>query len=148
MSQEHSLNSRTLTSISNTLLTSKHTHIMLLGLSQLSFQPRNFENVKVKYHKKWKATQAYTNLFWNRWLFEYLPTLLPKTKWANKKQNFAVGDLLIVRNKSTPKSHWLRVWIVLISHGDSRIDRTVKIWMLSGEFIRSVSLLLLDNSKQ
>ena len=93
--------------------------------------------------------QAYTNLFWERWLSEYLPTLSPRTKWTNKQQNFAVGDLVIVRNKNTPKSHWLLARILAIYPGDDGIIRTVKIQTPSGEFVRpSQLLLLLDHSKQ
>ena len=80
---------------------------------------------------------------------EYLPTLLPRTKWANKQQNFAVGDLLIIQNKNTPRSYWPQVRIVLINPGDNRINRTVKTRTPSGKFIRpSQSLLLRENSKQ
>ena len=45
----------------------------------------------------------------------------------NKEQNFAVGDLVIVRNKNTPKSHWPLAQIVSIYPGNDGIVRTVKI---------------------
>ena len=77
---------------------------ILLGSSKPNVEPSNYENGN--YHKKWRAVQAYANFFWKRWLFEYLPTLSPRTKWTNKQQNFAVGDLVIVRNQNTSKSHW------------------------------------------
>ena len=87
--------------------------------------------------------QAYTSLFWKRWLSEYQPTLSPRTKWKNKQQNFAVGDLVIVRNKNTPKSHWPLARIVAI------YVRTGKIRMPNGEFVRpNQLLLLLEHSKQ
>ena len=96
-----------------------------------------------------KKLQAYTSLFWKRWLSEYLPTLSPRTKWTKKQQNFAVGDLVIVRNKNTPKSHWLLARIVAIYPGDDGIIRTVKIRKQSGEFVRSSQLLLLlEHSEQ
>ena len=98
---------------------------ILFGSSQPNVKSSNYKNHN--YHKKWRAVQAYTNLFWKRWLSEYLPTLSPKTKWTNKQQNFAVGDLVIVRNQNTPKSHWLLARIVAIYPGDDRIIRTVKI---------------------
>ena len=75
-------------------------------------------------------------LFWKRWLSEYPPTLSPRTKWTNKHQNFAAGDLVIVRNKNTPKLHWPLARIVAVYPGDNRIIRTVKIRTPSGEFVR------------
>ena len=122
---------------------------ILLGSSQPYVEPINYENVEVNYRTKWRAVQAYTTLFWKRWLSEYLPTLSPRTKWTNKQQNFAVGDLVIVRNKNTPKSHWLLARIVAIYPGDDGIIRTVKIRKQSGEFVRSSQLLLLlEHSEQ
>ena len=131
-------------------LTSKHlpNHI-LLGSSQPNVEPSNYENVEVSYCKKWRAVQAYTNLFWKRWLSEYLPTLSTRTKWTNKQQNFAAGDLVIVRNKSIPKSHCPLARIVSIYPGDNGILRTVKTRTPSGEFVRpSQLLILLENSKK
>ena len=64
-------------------------------------------------------------------------------------QNFAIGYLVIIRNKNTPKSHWSLARIVSVYPGDDRIVRTGKIQTPSGEFIRpSQLLLLLENSKQ
>ena len=148
---ESILNSRPLSSISDDITDFKRltpNHILLVS-SKPNVEPSNYENVEVNYRKKWRAVQAYTNLFWKRWLSECLPTLLPWTKWTNKQQNFALGDLVIVRNKNTPKSHWLLARILAIYPGDDGIIRTVKIQTPSGEFVRpSQLLLLLDHSKQ
>ena len=95
---ESILNSRPLTSISDNIadfkaLTPNH---ILIGSSQANTEPSNYENVEVNYRKKRRAAQVYTNLFWKKWLSEYLPTLSPRTKWANKQLIFAVGDSVIV----------------------------------------------------
>ena len=62
---ESILTSRPLTSISDDItdsetLTSNH---MLLGSSQPNVEPSNYENVEVNYRKKWRAVQAYINIF-------------------------------------------------------------------------------------
>lgn len=63
-------------------------------------------------------------------------------------QNVAIGYLVIIRNKNTPKSHWSLARIVSVYPGDE-IVRTGKIQTPSGEFIRpSQLLLLLENSEQ
>ena len=148
---ESILNSRQLTSISDDItdfeaLTPNH---ILLGSSQPNGETSNYKNVQVNYCKKWRVVQAYTNIFWKRWLSEYLPTLSPRTKWTNKEQNFAVRDLAIVQYKNTTKSLWPLARIVSIYPGEDRTVRTVKIRTLSGEFISSSqSLHLLDSSKQ
>ena len=101
-------------------LTSKHSHqtIYCLVRHNPTSNPVTMKTSKWTIIKNWeqelKKLQAYTSLFWKRWLSEYLPTLSPRTKWTNKQQNFAVGDLVIVRNKNTPKSHWPLARIVAI----------------------------------
>ena len=88
------LNSRPLTNISDkitgfealTHILFNYSHI-LLGSSQPNVEPSNYENVEVNYRKKWRAVQAYTNLFSERWLSEYVPTLSPRKRWTNKQQN-------------------------------------------------------------
>ena len=74
-------------------LTTNH---IFLGSSQPIVEPSNYDNVEVNYRKKLRTVQVYTNLFWKRWLSEYLPILSPRTKWTNNKQYLAVGDLVIV----------------------------------------------------
>ena len=110
------LNSRPSTSISDGIidveaLTPSH---ILLGSSQPNIKPSNYENVEVNYRKKWRIEQVYTNLLWKGWLYEYLPTFSPRTKWTNKEQNFSARNLSKVRNKSIPKSHWSLAQIVSI----------------------------------
>ena len=145
------LNSRPLTSISDNItdfeaLTPNH---ILLGSSQPKVESSNYENVEMNFRKKWRAVQAYTNLFWKRWLFEYRLPLSPRTKWTNKQHIFGVGDLVIVQSKNTPKSHWPLARIVAVYLGDDGIIRIVKIRTPSGEFVRSSQLLLLlEHSKQ
>ena len=102
---ESILKSRQWTSISDDItdfeaLTPNH---ILLGSSQPNVETSNYKNVEVNYYKKWRVVQAYTNIFWKRWLSEYLPTLSPRTKWTDKEQNYAVGDLAIVQYKNTTK---------------------------------------------
>ena len=82
---ENILTSRPLTSISDDITDSETLtpSYILLGSSQPNIEPGNYENVEVNYHKKWRAVQAYNNLFWKRFLSEYLPTLSPRTKWTN-----------------------------------------------------------------
>ena len=64
-------------------------------LLQLRF--RN-ENVCVDYsnecysRKRWKHIQYMIDIFWKRWVKEYLPSLQRRQKWCISKKNFCVGD--------------------------------------------------------
>ncbi|XP_070562373.1 uncharacterized protein [Ptychodera flava] len=43
------------------------------------------------------------NLFWKRWIREYLPSLQQRQKWLKPKRNLAVGDLVIIIDENAPR---------------------------------------------
>ena len=36
---------------------------------------------QINYQQKWKEVQNIANMYWNRWLKEYIPTLTRSSKW-------------------------------------------------------------------
>ena len=57
--------------------------------------------------KRWRQTQCIANSFWRRWLKDYLPTLKVRQNWTTLHRNFAVGDLVLIVDKKTPRGLWL-----------------------------------------
>ena len=53
------------------LITQYH---LLIGKSSPNCKPCVFQKQDISLRKKWKAVQAATEMFWKRWLKEYLPT--------------------------------------------------------------------------
>ena len=47
------------------------------------------------------AVQAATEMFWKRWLKEYVPTLYERKKWQAENRNFKIGDLVIISDEQT-----------------------------------------------
>lgn len=79
---EHSVNSRPLTHVSvdptdQEALTPNH---FLLGSSSGGIVFSRFNGVSSSSRKQWCIAQTYADIFWKRWLKEYLPTLLPRYK--------------------------------------------------------------------
>ncbi|VDQ11711.1 unnamed protein product [Trichobilharzia regenti] len=48
--------------------------------------------------------QHLTDLFWHRWLREYLPMLQARSKWLDIKRNLQPGDLVLVNSTDTERS--------------------------------------------
>ena len=59
-----------------------------------------------KYSRRWKQAQYLANVFWKRWIKEYLPTLQTRQKWLRLCRNFAVGDLILIVDDNAPRGHW------------------------------------------
>ena len=75
---ESILNNRPITPSSDDIndyeaLTPNH---ILFGHSSSNYAAGVFRDDEFNYRKKWPVVQAATNMFWNRWLKEYLPTLV------------------------------------------------------------------------
>ena len=74
---ESMLNSRPLCPVSydardNEVLTPNH---LLLMRNNLNTSPGNFNEVDLYCRKRWRQVQHLANVFWKRWLTEYLPLL-------------------------------------------------------------------------
>lgn len=58
--------------------------------------------------KNWLISQQYGNIFWKKWLAEYLPSLTCRSKWHEKSKPINQGDLVIIVDPSLPRNVWLR----------------------------------------
>jgi transposase InsO family protein len=95
--------------------------------------------------KQWKISQELANHFWTRWVREYAPTILRRTKWAEDGLSLEVGDVVIILDPKAPRNDWAKgVIIETIASIDGKI-RTVRVKTNSGVKTRSIhNLAVLD----
>ena len=57
--------------------------------------------------RRWRQVQYLADLFWRRWLREYLPSLQQRQKWNELRRNVEVNDIVLVLDEKTPifKNH-------------------------------------------
>ena len=142
---ENVINSRPLTSISNDpndteSLTPNH---FLLGRASPN---QNFVITpeKTNFRAKWKITQSLTNIFWRKWIKEYLPTLSRRNKWTNQNlRNIQKGDLVIVVEDNIERSKWPLARVIETYPGRDQIIRSAKIKTAINELVRPVAKLCL-----
>jgi hypothetical protein len=89
------------------------------------------------------------NLFWRRWLKEYLPSLQQRQKWSIPQRNFVVNDIVLVLDESRPRNNWPlgRVIEVYTNAGD-KLVRSVKVRTSSSELVRPVDKIVLLEEDQ
>lgn len=106
---ESILNGRPLTKLSddpNDLEPLTPNHILLMkGKPVMSPGLFNKDDVYVK--RRWKQVQYIADLFWKRWVQEYLPLLQERQKWNQKRRNFISGDIVVVMDSAAPRGSWL-----------------------------------------
>ncbi len=73
--------------------------------------------------RRWRQVQYMANLFWRRWLKEYLPSLQQRQKWSIPQRNFVVNDMVLVLDESRPRNNWPlgRVIVVYTNAGDKLV---------------------------
>jgi hypothetical protein len=80
-------------------------HLLLLrpgeGLPCGSFDKRdNYPR------RRWRQIQYLADVFWVRWVKEYLPTLQARQKWVKPQRNLSVDDIVLVVD-SSPRNAWV-----------------------------------------
>ncbi|XP_055597416.1 uncharacterized protein LOC129747298 [Uranotaenia lowii] len=134
MEIEMILNSRPLTDIpidndNEPPLTPNH---FLLGSSNGSKPPIVFDNTPITLKRSWTMAQQYADLFWKKWVNEYLPTLTRRTKWFQPVKPIQEGDLVMVVDNNLPRNCWPRGRVIKAVPAHDGQVRRVTVQTLKG----------------
>lgn len=69
--------------------------------------PGLFESTDCYVKRRWKQAQYISDLFWKRWIQEYLPLLQERNTWNKEKINLVPGDIVLIADPTAPRSSWL-----------------------------------------
>ncbi|XP_076285569.1 uncharacterized protein LOC143218324 [Lasioglossum baleicum] len=141
---EHSINSRPLTHVSldpqdNEALTPNH---FLMGTSSGEIRMGKYDAEAVSPRKQWKIAQCFADAFWRRWLKEYLPGLIPRSKWCNTEKSLKNGDVVLIAEQQAPRNLWKIGEIVEVYPGSDGVVRIAKVRTVQGEFVRPTRKLI------
>ena len=93
--------------------------------------------------KSWKQVQYLADLFWKRWLKEYLPLLRSRTKWTEPRRNVSQGDIVLLVDHLLPRNQWKLGRVLQALPGEDGLVRVAKIKTQDTELTRPVSKLCL-----
>lgn len=102
------LNDRPITKLSddpNDLEPLTPNHILLMK-GNPSLPPGLFQQHDLYSRRRWKQVQYISDLFWKRWIREYLPLLQERQKWNQRRNNLKVGDIVIIMDPAAPRGSW------------------------------------------
>lgn len=144
---EGCLNSRPLcvvTSEGTSLVPLTPGHV-LIGSSVLSVpEPYSEQDLEKTYASRWMHVLAMRNNFWSRWRKEVLHQLQQSNKWLYPERNFAVGDIVLIKNELAPPAKWPFAKVIEVYKGSDQLIRVVKLETASkNKFTRSVDRLVL-----
>ncbi|XP_070075690.1 uncharacterized protein [Drosophila takahashii] len=105
ISAEYVINSRPLTFVSleaedDDALTPNH---LLLGSAD-GFKPPVTKESNPR--QRWCQANELADLFWRRWVKEYMPIITRRSKWFPKRRPLAINDVVIVVDENLPRNLW------------------------------------------
>ena len=88
------------------------------------------------------------DIFWRRWLTEYLPLLQERSKWYNIERNLCVGDVVLICEDNCPCGQWPMAVVEEVHAGQDQLVRSVKLRSGHRELVRPISKLCLLEESQ
>ena len=145
------LNSRPLTPVSSDpkdLEPLTPNHLLLLRANP-NLPPGIFTKEDTYCKRRWRQVQYISDVFWKRWLKEYLPTLQLRQKWFKPRRSFAVNDLVLVTDESVHRGKWPLAKIIEVHHGRDGYVRSAKVRTSNSTLVRPITkLCFLERDEQ
>lgn len=142
---EYTVNSRPLTHVSVSqedpeALTPNH---FLLGGPGRVPQLGTFTEQDTISRSSWRAAQRLADVFWLRWVKEYLPELQHRREPHGRGHSVRVNDLVQIVDPNLPRNVWIRGRVVATYPGPDNTVRTVDVLTKGGILRRPVRKLVI-----
>ena len=95
------------------------------------------------YRRKWRQVQYLADVFWKRWLKEYLPSLQERQKWLEPKRNLQPGDLVLMVSENTHRNQWPLGLVVQAYPGKDGLVRSIQVKTQTGVYERPATKVCL-----
>lgn len=95
--------------------------------------------------RRWRQVQYISDIFWQRWRKEYLPTLQPRQRLNERERDVSVGDIIHIMEEA-PRNHWAVGRVVEIFPGKDGLVRSVSVQTKSSTLVRPIHKLCLLES--
>ena len=117
-------------------------HLLLMKLHP-SLPPGLFSKEDIYSKRRWRQIQYLSNLFWKRWLREYVPLLQERQKWHVRRRNFGQGDIVLIVDDKSTRNVWPLARIVEVMPDKGGFVRQVKVQTKTTTLIRPIDKLCL-----
>ena len=91
--------------------------------------------------KQWRISRQLRDHFWKRWIVEYLPTLTRRSKWCERTETIAPGNLVLICDPGVSQREWQRGIVDEVCAGSDGVVRRAVVRTKNGVLKRPVSKL-------
>ena len=81
-------------------------HLLTAKCKPVLPPPGIFQKEKSYCRRRWRHIQYLADIFWNRWRKEYLCSLQTRQKWTERKRNFQIGDIVLMKENNIRRQEW------------------------------------------
>ncbi|XP_062538374.1 uncharacterized protein LOC134206663 [Armigeres subalbatus] len=144
---ENLINSRPLTHVpvddpEAPVLTPNH---FILGSSSGLKPASSLDDRALFLRRSWRQAQREADIFWQRWIRDYLPDLTKRTKWYTNVKPVAVNDVVLVVDPNLPRNCWLKGRVIAVYQAMDGHVRSVAVQTKSGIYERpATKIAVLD----
>lgn len=117
-------------------------HILLLKGKPI-MPPGLFDRNDLYVRKRWKQIQYMAELFWKRWILEYLPLMQQRQKWTALRRNLIPGDVVIVADATASRGSWMMGKVLDVRSDVKGVVRSVRLQTKTSILERPVTKLCL-----
>ena len=109
----------------------------LLGRASSSVPQGPYIEVKNP-RKRFEFVQSLVHQFWRRFIREYIPTLMRRSKWQTKGRQIKVGDVVLLVDFRAPRGKWELALVKEVYPGTDGVVRNVLVKTKDTELKRPV----------
>ncbi|XP_076660848.1 uncharacterized protein LOC143364322 [Halictus rubicundus] len=102
---------------------------------------KDYSNVPENCLERFHLLQAIRNDFWKRWSSEYIQHLQERSKWRGQTKNFAIGQLVLLRDDRYPPSKWPLGRVIEVHPGSDGLVRVVTVKTATSNLRRHIARL-------
>lgn len=142
---EYTVNSRPLTHVSvdhddPEAITPNH---FILGGPTRDPAPGTFDDRDLVGRAHWRTAQRLADMFWARWVREYLPELQHRREVSGRGPALKTGDIVLVADNTLPRNTWPRGVVVATYPGGDGVVRAADVRTKGGILRRPTRKLVI-----
>ena len=107
-------------------------HLLTMKSKVILAPPGTFQPSDVYCRRRWRRVQHLANEFWTHWRKEFLLSLQHRQKWARKRRNLQINDIVMIKDENLPRSAW-------------QLARISAVYSSSDGQVRKVQIALADS---
>ena len=114
------------------VLTSNHLLTMKSNVVMPPFG--EFQKSDLYCRRRWRTVQYLSNVFWSKWKKKYLQNLQSRQRWTQKKRNFKVDDVILLKEDNVIRNEWPMAKIIETFPSDDGLVRSVNLKLSKAQY--------------